>query len=162
MDPCAGAFMTANLLAHAGDLFACGIARSGAFNRTLTPFGFQAEERTFWEVGCNAINMFKHSVLLNNDVIVNQAEERSFGGVGAAPLWRGRRAGGVQQGLLCAGAHAPPLCLLCKASSCPPPPPPTAAAAPRVAPARPASRPLRRTTTCRPSPTRTRSRSRCC
>jgi len=33
--------MTANLLAHAGDLFACGIARSGAFNRTLTPFGFQ-------------------------------------------------------------------------------------------------------------------------
>lgn len=44
-----GAFMTANLLAHAGDLFACGIARSGAFNRTLTPFGFQAEERTFWE-----------------------------------------------------------------------------------------------------------------
>lgn len=44
-----GAFMTANLLAHAGDLFACGIARSGAFNRTLTPFGFQAEERTLWQ-----------------------------------------------------------------------------------------------------------------
>lgn len=43
-----GAFMTANLLAHT-DLFACGIARSGAYNRTLTPFGFQAEERTFWE-----------------------------------------------------------------------------------------------------------------
>ena len=42
--------MTANLLAHAGELFACGIARSGAFNRTLTPFGFQAEQRTFWEV----------------------------------------------------------------------------------------------------------------
>ena len=44
-----GAFMTANLLAHS-DLFAAGIARSGAYNRTLTPFGFQAERRTFWEV----------------------------------------------------------------------------------------------------------------
>ncbi|MFM1871867.1 MAG: hypothetical protein RL398_1289, partial [Planctomycetota bacterium] len=43
-----GAFMTANLLAHT-DLFATGIARSGAYNRTLTPFGFQNEERTFWE-----------------------------------------------------------------------------------------------------------------
>ncbi len=43
-----GAFMTANLLAHS-DLFAAGIARSGAYNRTLTPFGFQNEERTFWE-----------------------------------------------------------------------------------------------------------------
>ena len=42
-----GAFMTANLLAHS-DLFATGIARSGAYNRTLTPFGFQAEERSFW------------------------------------------------------------------------------------------------------------------
>ncbi len=43
-----GAFMTANLLAHT-DLFKAGIARSGAYNRTLTPFGFQAEQRTFWE-----------------------------------------------------------------------------------------------------------------
>jgi dipeptidyl aminopeptidase/acylaminoacyl peptidase len=43
-----GAFMTANLLAHT-DLFAAGIARSGAYNRTLTPFGFQQEERTYWE-----------------------------------------------------------------------------------------------------------------
>ncbi|MDH3458267.1 MAG: prolyl oligopeptidase family serine peptidase [Gemmatimonadota bacterium] len=43
-----GAFMTANLLTHS-DLFAAGIARSGAYNRSLTPFGFQAEERTFWE-----------------------------------------------------------------------------------------------------------------
>jgi dipeptidyl aminopeptidase/acylaminoacyl peptidase len=42
-----GAFTTANLLAHT-DLFAAGIARSGAYNRTLTPFGFQAEERTYW------------------------------------------------------------------------------------------------------------------
>ena len=44
-----GAFMTANLLAHTR-LFRAGIARSGAYNRTLTPFGFQAERRTFWEV----------------------------------------------------------------------------------------------------------------
>jgi dipeptidyl aminopeptidase/acylaminoacyl peptidase len=44
-----GAFMTANLLAHS-DLFRAGIARSGAYNRTLTPFGFQNERRTFWEV----------------------------------------------------------------------------------------------------------------
>ena len=43
-----GAFMTANLLAHS-DLFRAGIARSGAYNRTLTPFGFQAEDRTLWE-----------------------------------------------------------------------------------------------------------------
>ncbi|NJN42397.1 MAG: S9 family peptidase [Flammeovirgaceae bacterium] len=43
-----GAFMTANLLAHC-DLFKAGIARSGAYNRTLTPFGFQAEERTYWQ-----------------------------------------------------------------------------------------------------------------
>lgn len=44
-----GAFMTANLLAHAPQLFAAGIARSGAYNRTLTPFGFQSERRSFWE-----------------------------------------------------------------------------------------------------------------
>lgn len=43
-----GAFMTAHLLAHT-DLFKAGLARSGAYNRTLTPFGFQAEERTYWE-----------------------------------------------------------------------------------------------------------------
>ncbi|MBO3271482.1 prolyl oligopeptidase family serine peptidase [Hymenobacter defluvii] len=43
-----GAFMTANLLAHS-NLFKAGIARSGAYNRTLTPFGFQAEERTYWQ-----------------------------------------------------------------------------------------------------------------
>ena len=43
-----GAFMTANLLAHT-DLFVAGIARSGAYNRTLTPFGFQSERRTFWD-----------------------------------------------------------------------------------------------------------------
>jgi len=43
-----GAFMTANLLTYC-DLFACGIARSGAYNRTLTPFGFQSEQRSYWD-----------------------------------------------------------------------------------------------------------------
>ncbi len=43
-----GAFMTANLLAHC-DLFKAGIARSGAYNRSLTPFTFQGERRTYWE-----------------------------------------------------------------------------------------------------------------
>lgn len=43
-----GAFMTANLLTHS-DRYACGIARSGAYNRTLTPFGFQSEQRNYWE-----------------------------------------------------------------------------------------------------------------
>ena len=43
-----GAFMTANLLTHSND-YACGIARSGAYNRTLTPFGFQSEQRNYWD-----------------------------------------------------------------------------------------------------------------
>jgi dipeptidyl aminopeptidase/acylaminoacyl peptidase len=51
-----GAFMTANLMAHT-DLFAAGIARSGAYNRTLTPFGFQSEERTYWETPETYYNM---------------------------------------------------------------------------------------------------------
>jgi len=57
-----GAFMTANLLAHC-DLFAAGIARSGAYNRTLTPFGFQSERRTLWEAPETYINMspFMHA-----------------------------------------------------------------------------------------------------
>jgi dipeptidyl aminopeptidase/acylaminoacyl peptidase len=66
-----GGFMTANLLAHS-DLFRAGIARSGAYNRTLTPFGFQNEQRTFWEVPqiyarmspFNAANLIKEPVLL--------------------------------------------------------------------------------------------------
>ena len=51
-----GAFMTANLLAHT-DLFKAGVARSGAYNRTLTPFGFQSEERTLWEAPETYLNM---------------------------------------------------------------------------------------------------------
>lgn len=57
-----GAFMTANLLTHS-DLFAAGIARSGAYNRTLTPFGFQSEERNYWEATdtYNAMSPFMHA-----------------------------------------------------------------------------------------------------
>lgn len=51
-----GAFMAANLLAHS-TLFSAGIARSGAYNRTLTPFGFQSEERTLWEAPDTYIRM---------------------------------------------------------------------------------------------------------
>ena len=51
-----GAFMTANLLAHS-DLFKAGIARSGAYNRSLTPFGFQAEPRSIWEARETYITM---------------------------------------------------------------------------------------------------------
>ncbi|MBZ1501772.1 alpha/beta hydrolase family protein, partial [Escherichia coli] len=56
-----GAFMTANLLTHS-DLFAAGIARSGAYNRTLTPFGFQQEERNYWEAPSvyNDMSPFMH------------------------------------------------------------------------------------------------------
>ncbi|HVH97664.1 MAG TPA: prolyl oligopeptidase family serine peptidase [Enhygromyxa sp.] len=43
-----GAFMVANLLAHT-ELFKAGVARSGAYNRSLTPFGFQSERRNLWE-----------------------------------------------------------------------------------------------------------------
>ena len=57
-----GAFMTANLLAHT-DLFQAGIARSGAYNRSLTPFGFQSEQRTSWEAIDTYIEMspFTHA-----------------------------------------------------------------------------------------------------
>ena len=51
-----GAFMVVNLLAHC-DLFAGGIARNGAYNRTLTPFGFQKERRTLWEAKDTYLNL---------------------------------------------------------------------------------------------------------
>lgn len=60
-----GAFMTANLLAHS-DLFKAGVARSGAYNRSLTPFGFQAEPRSIWEARDTYIEMspffFAHQI----------------------------------------------------------------------------------------------------
>jgi dipeptidyl aminopeptidase/acylaminoacyl peptidase len=66
-----GAFMTANLLAHS-DLFRAGIARSGAYNRTLTPFSFQAEERSFWEATETYIRMspFTHAQKINEPMLL--------------------------------------------------------------------------------------------
>lgn len=66
-----GAFMTANLLAHS-DIFAAGIARSGAYNRTLTPFGFQSERRTFWEAPEVYFNLspFMHADQINEPLLL--------------------------------------------------------------------------------------------
>lgn len=66
-----GAFMTGNLLAHS-DLFRAGIARSGAYNRTLTPFGFQAEERTVWQAPeiYFAMSPFMHAEKINEPILL--------------------------------------------------------------------------------------------
>ncbi len=66
-----GAFMTANLLAHS-DLFKAGIGRSGAYNRTLTPFGFQNERRTFWEAPQIYAKMspFNHAEKINEPLLL--------------------------------------------------------------------------------------------
>ncbi len=66
-----GAFMTANLLAHS-DLFRAGIARSGAYNRTLTPFGFQNERRTFWEAPevYGKMSPFNHANKINEPLLL--------------------------------------------------------------------------------------------
>ena len=70
-----GAFMTANLLARC-DLFAAGIARSGAYNRTLTPFGFQSERRTLWEATETYIKMspFMHADKINEPILLIHGE----------------------------------------------------------------------------------------
>jgi len=70
-----GAFMTANLLARC-DLFAAGIARSGAYNRTLTPFGFQSERRTLWEAPETYINMspFMHADKIKTPILLIHGE----------------------------------------------------------------------------------------
>ncbi|MCG8605941.1 prolyl oligopeptidase family serine peptidase, partial [bacterium] len=70
-----GAFMTANLLSHS-DLFSAGIARSGAYNRTLTPFGFQAEERTFWQAPEIYFKMspFMHAQKVNEPILLIHGE----------------------------------------------------------------------------------------
>jgi dipeptidyl aminopeptidase/acylaminoacyl peptidase len=70
-----GAFMTANLLANS-DLFAAGIARSGAYNRTLTPFGFQNERRTFWEVPeiYGRMSPFFHADKINEPILLIHGE----------------------------------------------------------------------------------------
>lgn len=71
-----GAFMVANLLAHT-DLFAAGIARSGAYNRTLTPFGFQGERRTFWEAQDIYIKLspFSHASKIDEPLLLIHGED---------------------------------------------------------------------------------------
>jgi dipeptidyl aminopeptidase/acylaminoacyl peptidase len=66
-----GAFMTVNLLAHS-DIFRTGIAESGAYNRSLTPFGFQAEPRTYWEAPevYNAMSPFNYANKINEPVLL--------------------------------------------------------------------------------------------
>jgi len=70
-----GAFMTANLLAHS-DVFKAGIARSGAYNRTLTPFGFQSERRTFWEAAemYFKVSPFMHAQKLKEPILLIHGE----------------------------------------------------------------------------------------
>ena len=82
-----GAFMTANLLAHC-DLFAAGIARSGAYNRTLTPFGFQAERRTLWEARDTYINMspFMHADKINEPILLIHGEADNNSGTFPDPV----------------------------------------------------------------------------
>ena len=76
-----GAFMTANLLAHS-DLFAAGLARTGAYNRTLTPFGFQSEDRTLWEAQEVYIGMspFMHADKLDEPILLVHGEADSNSG----------------------------------------------------------------------------------
>lgn len=70
-----GAFMTANLLAHS-DLFAAGIARSGAYNRSLTPFGFQTERRSYWEATdlYTKISPFAHANKIKKPILLIHGE----------------------------------------------------------------------------------------
>jgi dipeptidyl aminopeptidase/acylaminoacyl peptidase len=70
-----GAFMTANLLAHT-DLFAAGIARSGAHNRSLTPFGFQTERRSYWEATglYTRMSPFSYAHRINEPILLIHGE----------------------------------------------------------------------------------------
>jgi dipeptidyl aminopeptidase/acylaminoacyl peptidase len=76
-----GAFMTANLLAHC-DLFQAGLARSGAYNRTLTPFGFQSERRTLWEAPETyfEISPFMHAHQIQEPILLIHGEKDNNSG----------------------------------------------------------------------------------
>ena len=76
-----GAFMTANLLAHSR-LFKAGIARSGAYNRSLTPFGFQSEERNFWQAQdtYQAMSPFNHADRIKDALLLIHGEEDNNSG----------------------------------------------------------------------------------
>ena len=76
-----GAFMTANLLAHTR-LFKAGIARSGAYNRTLTPFGFQSEERNFWQAEeiYSAMSPFNNADKIKDALLLIHGEQDNNSG----------------------------------------------------------------------------------
>jgi dipeptidyl aminopeptidase/acylaminoacyl peptidase len=76
-----GAFMTANLLAHT-DLFAAGIARSGAYNRSLTPFGFQTERRSFWEAPqiYDQVSPFRYAHQMTTPILLIHGEQDANSG----------------------------------------------------------------------------------
>ena len=76
-----GAFMVANLLSHS-NLFAAGIARSGAYNRTLTPFGFQSEERNYWEAPevYYTMSPFMHADKMKSPLLLIHGEEDNNSG----------------------------------------------------------------------------------
>ena len=76
-----GAFMTANLLSNS-DLFAAGIARSGAYNRTLTPFGFQREERSYWDVPevYNTMSPFMNAHKMKTPLLLTHGEDDNNSG----------------------------------------------------------------------------------
>ncbi|MFC0677131.1 S9 family peptidase [Lysobacter korlensis] len=76
-----GAFMTANLLAHTR-LFKAGIARSGAYNRSLTPFGFQAEERNYWQARdtYTAMSPFNHAQTIKDPLLIIHGEQDNNSG----------------------------------------------------------------------------------
>ena len=76
-----GAFMTSNLLAHC-DLFKAGISRSGAYNRTLTPFGFQSERRSLWNAKSVyfGISPFMHANKINEPILLIHGEDDNNSG----------------------------------------------------------------------------------
>ena len=76
-----GAFMVANLLSHS-NLYAAGIARSGAYNRTLTPFGFQSEERSYWEAPNVYYTMspFMHAEKMKTPLLLIHGEDDNNSG----------------------------------------------------------------------------------
>jgi len=71
-----GGFMTANLLAHTKE-FAAGIARSGAYNRTLTPFGFQTERRSYWEAAevYDQVSPFRYADRITSPLLLIHGEQ---------------------------------------------------------------------------------------
>ena len=100
-----GAFMVAGILAHAPDLFACGIARSGAYNRSLTPFGFQSEERTLWQAPDVYFEMspFNHCHKIKKPLLVIHGEADNNPGtftMQSERFFAGLRAHGVKSRLV--------------------------------------------------------------